>query len=32
MIDINMAVFAIKERVRAAMKRLHIWALLRGIK
>jgi hypothetical protein len=32
MIDINLAVYMIKERFRAAMKRLHTWALLRGIK
>jgi hypothetical protein len=32
MIDVNLAVFALKEKIRGAMKRLHTWALLRGFK
>ena len=32
MINIDLAVYEIKERVRASMKRLHVWALLHGIK
>jgi hypothetical protein len=32
MIDINIAVFAMKEWFRSKMKQLHIWALMKGIK
>jgi hypothetical protein len=32
MIDINLAVFVLKEKIRAAVKRFHTWALLKGFK
>jgi len=32
MINIELAVLFLKERIDAAVKRLHVWALLHGIK
>ena len=32
MIYIDLAVYALKERIRSAVKRLNLWAFLQGIK